>query len=95
MLSNRSSVVICSRPLPARSPEFISFLFQFCLLSWDKVKVREVVKLLEANGWRLERQKGSHAVYRNDGDIVVVPVHGGDLKPGALKSILRKTGLKQ
>jgi predicted RNA binding protein YcfA (HicA-like mRNA interferase family) len=55
-----------------------------------------LVRLLEANGWRLSRQKGSHAVYKNaGGEIVVVPMHSGDLKPGTLNSILKKARLKQ
>jgi predicted RNA binding protein YcfA (HicA-like mRNA interferase family) len=52
--------------------------------------------MLEANGWRLARQKGSHAVYQNaGGEIIVVPVHRGDLKAGTLKAILKKAGLQQ
>ena len=37
---------------------------------------REVVQLVEAQGFQFDRQKGSHAVYRHpDGRRVTIPVH--------------------
>ena len=37
---------------------------------------REVVRLVEAQGFEYDRQKGSHAVYRHpDGRRVTIPMH--------------------
>jgi predicted RNA binding protein YcfA (HicA-like mRNA interferase family) len=38
---------------------------------------REIIRLLERHGFSLERQSGSHAVYRHpDGRWTTVPIHG-------------------
>ena len=61
------------------------------------MKSREVIRVLESNGWRLVRTKGSHRQYRHPDrqELVTVPDHAGvDLKPGTLNSILKKAGLK-
>jgi predicted RNA binding protein YcfA (HicA-like mRNA interferase family) len=61
------------------------------------MKSRELIRLLESNGWRQVRQKGSHRQYRHPDRqaVVTVPDHAGvDLKPGTLNSILKKAGLK-
>lgn len=61
------------------------------------MKARELIRLLEANGWREVRHKGSHRQYRHphNPDVITVPDHAGvDLKPGTLHSILKKAGLK-
>ena len=53
---------------------------------------KALLKLLEKNGFRIVRQKGSHIfVERNDGAVsTAVPVHANeDLGKGILKSILR------
>ncbi|SFE20446.1 type II toxin-antitoxin system HicA family toxin [Spirosoma endophyticum] len=63
------------------------------------MKVREVIKLLEEDGWYLKRQSGSHRIYRHPTKpgIAVVPDHGlnKELKPGTEQSILKQAGLKQ
>ena len=61
------------------------------------MKSREVIRLLESNGWVWVRTKGSHHQYKQAGNpnLVTVPDHAGvDLKPGTLNSILKKAGLK-
>ena len=61
------------------------------------VKVREVIKLLEQDGWRLDRQSGSHRQYRHPskaGTVTVAGNLGGELKPGTLASVLRQAGLR-
>jgi len=62
------------------------------------MKVKEIIRLLEQNGWRFERQKGSHMIYihpKRKG-IVIVPNHGmnNDLKKGTESSIRKQAGLK-
>lgn len=61
------------------------------------MKAREVIRLLESNGWTCARTKGSHRQYRHPDrtEVITVPDHAGvDLKPGTLNSILKKAGLK-
>jgi predicted RNA binding protein YcfA (HicA-like mRNA interferase family) len=61
------------------------------------MKVREVIKMLEEDGWRLDRQVGSHRQYRHPdkpGTVTVAGKLGNDLKAGTLASVLRQAGLK-
>lgn len=56
---------------------------------------KELVKLLEANGWQIERIHGSHYIMVKDGQTETIPVHKNqDMKPGLLNAILKRTGLK-
>lgn len=56
---------------------------------------REMIKILESNGFELIRSNGSHRIYRNPetGKQTTVPFHCKDLKPGTEKSILKQAGL--
>lgn len=61
------------------------------------MKVREVVKLLEAGGWYLARTRGSHRQYKHPTKAGTVTVSGKpnvDVPPGTLNSILKQAGLK-
>ena len=61
------------------------------------MKVNEVVKRLEDDGWRPVRVRGDHHNFRKEGNPYVVPVPGndrGEVSPGVLGDIRRKTGLK-
>ena len=53
---------------------------------------REIVKLLEANGFEYVSSNGSHRKYRNP---ATVPFHAKDLKPGTEKNILKMAGIKK
>ena len=57
---------------------------------------REVIAMLKADGWKLDRVKGSHHVFVHDSKpgIVVVPHPKKDLPAGTLRSILRTAGLR-
>lgn len=60
-------------------------------------KVKEVIDLLEENGWRFVRMRGDHRVYCKDGarrPIVVAGKLSSDMAAGTLKSILRESGLE-
>jgi predicted RNA binding protein YcfA (HicA-like mRNA interferase family) len=62
------------------------------------MKVRDVVRLLESNRWRLVRQRGSHRAFKHPEKPMVVTVPGNandDLPIGTLKSILRKAEIKE
>jgi len=60
-----------------------------------RITARQVVRVLEKLTFRLVRQKGSHAIYKNaEGKRVTVPIHFGRiLHPRVLKSILNDAGL--
>lgn len=57
---------------------------------------REIIKLLEQNGFKFIRSNGSHRIYRNpkSGKQVTVPYHNKQLKQGTEKSILKQAGIK-
>ncbi len=52
-------------------------------------KVREIIKMLEDDGWYFKRQNGSHQIYRypTKSGIAVVPNHGlnKELKEGTVQ----------
>ncbi len=57
---------------------------------------KKLCKILEENGWVLNRISGSHHVYtkQNEEARIVVPVHGNkEIKIGLLKAILKTAGL--
>lgn len=58
---------------------------------------REMIKLLETNGFRRVRSNGSHFFFRNEktGKTTTVPKHVKDLKKGLEQKILKDAGLKQ
>lgn len=55
------------------------------------LRPREVIRKLEAAGFRLRRQTGSHARYAHpDNRKVTVPIHSRDIAVPTLRSILRQ-----
>ena len=61
-------------------------------------KVRDAIRLVERDGWVLDRIVGSHRQYRhpNKPGTVTIPGHGSkDLPPGTWHSILKQAGLKE
>ena len=67
-------------------------------LQWKPVKVRDLVKLIEADGWRHVRTTGSHRHYKHPSkpSVVTIPGHpGDDVPPGTLKSIQKAAGLEK
>ncbi len=61
------------------------------------MKVRDIIKLIEQDGWYLARTRGSHRQYKhpNKSGLVTVPGKpGDDLAAGTLNSILKQAGLK-
>jgi len=61
------------------------------------MKIRDVVKLLEKDGWYLSRTRGSHRQYKHQSKSGVITVAGkpsDDLAPGTLNSIFKQAGLK-
>jgi predicted RNA binding protein YcfA (HicA-like mRNA interferase family) len=61
------------------------------------MKVRDVIKHLEQDGWRCVRTKGSHRQYRHlskPGTVTVAGHPSLDIPPGTLNNILKQAGLK-
>ncbi len=61
-------------------------------------KVRDVLKRLEQDGWRVVRTRGSHRVLKHPVKIGIVVVAGQenrDVAAGTLKSIWRQAGLEE
>lgn len=60
-------------------------------------KVREAIRLVETDGWRLVRTTGSHRQYKHpmkQGTVTIAGNENRDLAPGTWNSILRQAGLK-
>jgi len=62
------------------------------------MKVRDVIRLIEANGWRLVRFRGSHRQFHHSeksGTVTVAGQMNREMPAGTLSSILKQAGLKQ
>ena len=59
------------------------------------MKDKDLLKLLQQNGWKLDRIHGSHHVMKRGDQTEVIPVHGKDVPAGLLNTILNRTGLKK
>ena len=62
------------------------------------MKVRELIEVIERDGWRLTRTKGSHRQYTHPAKIgpVTVSGHFGDDVPiGTLNNILKQAGIRK
>ena len=60
------------------------------------MKSSDLIKELEATGWRLDRIRGSHHVYTHpqNPNIVTVPHPRKDLGKGLVNSLRKLAGLK-
>jgi predicted RNA binding protein YcfA (HicA-like mRNA interferase family) len=61
------------------------------------VKVRDVIRLIERDGWYLVATRGSHRQYKHaskPGRVTVAGKASDDLPLGTLNSILKQSGLK-
>ncbi len=61
------------------------------------MKVRQVLRMLEDDGWVLARQRGSHRQIKHPAKRGLVKVAGklsDELAPGTLNSVLKQAGLK-
>ncbi|HEY1213150.1 MAG TPA: type II toxin-antitoxin system HicA family toxin [Bryobacteraceae bacterium] len=64
------------------------------------VKVRDLVRQLEENGWKLDRIRGSHRQYRHAErpelrSLTVAGHLSEDIPKGTLAAILKQAGLKK
>ena len=62
------------------------------------MKIRDIIKLLETDGWYLVATKGSHRQYKHPIKLGRVTIAGhpkDDLAPGTLNSILKQAKLEE
>jgi len=62
------------------------------------LKIRDVIKLIEKDGWYQVRTRGSHRQYRHPIKKGLVTISGNlsdDIAKGTLNSILKQAGLKR
>ena len=62
------------------------------------MKVRDAIRLIENDGWRLVATRGSHRQFkhpRKPGRVTVAGKQSDDLAPGTFNSILKQAGLKE
>jgi predicted RNA binding protein YcfA (HicA-like mRNA interferase family) len=60
------------------------------------MKVREIIKVIESDGWYLVRTKGDHRQFHHSskpGTVTVAGKFSTDVPPGTLKSILKQADL--
>jgi predicted RNA binding protein YcfA (HicA-like mRNA interferase family) len=61
------------------------------------MKIRDIIKCIEMDGWYMVHQAGSHRQYKHPtkrGKVTVAGHPSTDLPPKTLKSILRQAGLE-
>ena len=96
----RSRVLPTSRTTALR-PGFTSLKVSNALRKTagsEGLKVKEVINLLEEDGWSQVRQRGSHRQFKHQTKRGTVTVSGKpniDLPPATLNSILKQVGLKE
>jgi len=62
------------------------------------VKVRDIIKLIEADGWYLIATKGSHRQYKHPdkpGRVTIAGHPNHDLAPGTQNSIFKQAQLQK
>ena len=62
------------------------------------MKIRDVVKLIEADGWYMVATKGSHRQYKHSvktGRVTIAGHPNDDLAPGTLNSIFKQSKLQK
>ncbi len=61
------------------------------------MKVREVIAMLESDGWYLARTRGSHRQYKHPvkpGLVTIPGIQGKDLASGTLHSIYKQARIR-
>ena len=62
------------------------------------MKVCEVLKLLEADGWYIVAMRGSHRQFKHPqkpGRVTLAGKPGDDRAPGTFNSVLKQAGLER
>jgi predicted RNA binding protein YcfA (HicA-like mRNA interferase family) len=62
------------------------------------MKVRDLIALIERDGWVEVRTRGSHRQFQHPfkrGTVTIAGKPGIDIPPGTLNSVLKQSGLKK
>jgi predicted RNA binding protein YcfA (HicA-like mRNA interferase family) len=62
------------------------------------MKIRDVIKLVEDDGWRLVATEGSHRQYKHPtkpGRVTIAGHPNDDLAPGTLNSVFKQAQLQR
>lgn len=62
------------------------------------MKVRELIRTVQADGWSLVRTRGSHRQFRHHekpGTVTIAGKLSVDVPPGTLNSVLKQARLKE
>ncbi len=62
------------------------------------MKIRDIIKLIERDGWYLVATKGSHRQYKHStkpGRVTIAGHLNDDLAPGTLNSVLKQAQLQK
>lgn len=62
------------------------------------MKVKDLLEMIEADGWYQVRQRGSHRQFHHpekSGTVTVAGKPGVEVPPGTLNSVLKQAGLKK
>lgn len=60
------------------------------------VTARDAIRAFCAAGFLIAGQKGSHVrLRRDDGVVLIIPHHPGDLKRPLLKALIKQAGMKE
>jgi predicted RNA binding protein YcfA (HicA-like mRNA interferase family) len=62
------------------------------------MKVNEILRLIEEDGWYLVATRGSHRQFKHahkPGRVTVAGKPSDDIAPGTLNSIFKQAGLKE
>lgn len=62
------------------------------------MKIKEVLKLIETDGWYQVAQRGSHRQFKHNtkkGRVTVAGKPSDDIDKGTLNSIFKQAGLKE
>ena len=57
------------------------------------MKRKDLIKMLEQNGWSFKRNGGSHDVYSKGNETEIIPRHK-EINENLAKAIIRRRGLK-
>lgn len=63
-----------------------------------RLKIKQLIKTLEQDGWYQHRQRGSHRQFKHPVKSGTVKVSGKpnvDTPPGTLNNVMKQTGLKK
>jgi predicted RNA binding protein YcfA (HicA-like mRNA interferase family) len=62
------------------------------------MKVRDLIRTLEQDGWYLAKTRGSHRQFKHptkSGKVTVAGKPGVEVPPGTLNAVLKQAGLKE